>query len=157
MTEYMTQSWRVFLTVAATASALLAACSPKTQTVEAGGDVAIPPAPGVLSSLTSAVPGLTPQQAAVGAGGLLALAKTKLPRDQYAQVVKAWPNSDVLIAEAVKAGAPSQPSSLSDLSSTFSRVGISPDQVSQLIPALGSDLSRRGGQNLANSFVSALR
>jgi len=153
----MTPSRLWSLTAAAITCALLSACSPKTQTVEAAGDVAVRTEPGPISSLASAVPGLSPQQAAIGAGGLLALAKTKLPPDQYAQVVKAFPNSDVLIAEAVKAGAPSQPTSLSSLTPTFSQAGITPDQVNRLIPALGNEVSKRGGQNLANSLLSVLK
>ena len=149
------------LTIAAMAVALTA-CKSKSGTVQtATGDVALPAAPSasseLLSSLTSAVPGLSSQQAALGTGALLGLAKTNMPADQFAIVSGAIPGSAALMSEAVKAGVPSQPSSLSSLTSSLSKFGITPDHIRQLAPALGAAVGKVAGPQVGNALVAALR
>ena len=155
------QSWRLGLTIAVMGFAL-AACKSKSSTVQtATGDVALPTASsaasGLLSSLTGAVPGLSTQQAALGAGALFGLAKTKMPADQFAKISQSVPGTDALVSEAVKAGVPSQPSSLSSLTASLSKFGISPDQVSRLVPALGSAVGKVAGPDVGNALTAVLK
>jgi len=108
--------------------------------------------------VTHAVPGLSTTQAATGVGSLLGLAEAKLPPEQFAQIAKAVPGSNELINGAVKAGLPTSGlTSLSSLTSTFDKAGISPTQVSQMIPAVGDSISKAAGPTVAQNFLSAVR
>jgi uncharacterized protein VcgC/VcgE DUF2780 len=111
----------------------------------------------LLNSLGVAVPGLSQAQSILGAGSLLGLAKGKMPTDQFSQVSKAIPGTDALIAEATKQGLPSTLGSLSDVTSFLGKSGISANQVSQMVPALGKALGGKVSPDLVNSFLGALK
>ena len=111
----------------------------------------------LLSALTSAVPGLSQAQAILGAGGLLGLAKAKMPADQFAQVNSAIPGSEALIGEATKAGLPSIIPGLSSLNSFFSQSDISPAQVNQMVPVIGNAIRSKGGAPPADAFLAAMK
>jgi hypothetical protein len=113
-----------------------------------------------LNSVTSQVPSLSPSQAATGTGSLLGLAQARMPSDQFAQISNAIPGTNALIGGAHKAGLPSANSltDLSSLSGVFQKAGISPDQVSQLVPAVASSISQStAGPSAAQAFLSAIR
>ena len=151
--------------IAAVGVYALTACASKPEALEAAGDV-VPAAAAaagpsassaVVSSLVSAVPGISPVQASLGAGALFTLAKAKLPVDKFDRLVQSVPGADALIATALKAGVPSSPTSLASLTPALSQAGISPDMVSQLIPAVGSVVGKAGGADLASSLLSVLK
>jgi hypothetical protein len=114
-------------------------------------------ASGLLATLQSAVPGLSAQQTSLATGALLALARAKLPPDQFARVTAALPGSNELLGEAARAGLPSDLTDRSSLTQTLSQSGITPSMLDQLVPALGSAVARSGGQDLANTLLAALR
>ena len=107
-------------------------------------------------AITSAIPGLSQAQAALGAGSLLGLAKTKMPAGQYSQVAGAIPGADALVGEAVKQGAPTSPSSLSAVTDFLGKSGISPSQVNQLIPVLTKAISGKVPAEVSSALASAL-
>jgi len=111
----------------------------------------------LVGQLNKAVPGLSHAQTVLGAGSLLRLAKAKMPEEEYSTVGDALPGSAALIKEAEKQGAPKEPSSLSEVTSFLGKSGISPEQVNQLVPALGGALQGKVPDGLSSSFLSALR
>ncbi len=112
-----------------------------------------------LNSVTSQVPGLSPSQAAAGTGSLLGLAQARMPSDQFAQISNAIPGTNALIGGAHKAGLASanELTDLSSLNNVFQKAGISPDQVSQLIPAVANSISQGAGPSAGQAFLSAIR
>ena len=146
----------------ATAVGACHSSSPETTATTSSGEVASSTSSAsssVISSLTSAVPGMSSSQAALGAGSLLGLAQAKMPTDQFSQVANAVPGTSSLIGTAQKAGLPAASSltSLSSITPLLSKAGISPTMVSQLTPALGSIIGAKGGPDLASSFLSAVK
>lgn len=112
----------------------------------------------VLNSLNSAVPGLSQTQSIAAAGSLLGLAKTRMPADQYSQVATAIPGSDALVNEATRLGLPSNSlTGLSGVTDFLSKQGVSADQVSKMVPALGNLLKGKVSPEVLNSFMAALR
>jgi hypothetical protein len=169
----MTTVIRLATALAIGGALFTAGCSPKTATQEAAGDVAaaapaaatstlsgaLSAAGPLLGSLTKSIPGLSQAQAILGSGSLFGLAKAKMPADQFSQLATAVPGTQALVDEATKAGLPASNmlTGLSSLTPLLSKAGISPETVNQLIPALGSAISSSGGQQLANSFLAAVK
>lgn len=112
----------------------------------------------LLTTLTSKVPGLSQEQAALAAGSMLALAQTKMPAGDYSQLVNAVPGAGALVAASQDQGLPSAaaltPASVSQF---LGKAGISPEQASQLTSALGSAIGGMVPGSVANSFASALK
>ena len=137
------------------------ACSGGSSTSAGASPPALPApltaAAPLLNSLMSAVPGLSQAQAILGAGGLLGTAKAKMPADQFSQLNSAVPGAEALIQEAVKAGLPSSIPGLSSLNSFFSKAGITPAQVSQMVPAIGNVIRGKGNAQLADAFQAAVQ
>jgi len=161
-------------TVLAVSGALITGgCKSGTpETVEAAGDVAPAAAPAapalsgalgaaspLIGSLTSSIPGLSQAQAILGAGSLFGLAKAKMPADQFSQLSSAVPGTQALVDEATKAGLPpaNMLTGLSNVTPLLSKAGISPEMVNQLVPALAKAVSSSGGQQLADTFLAAVR
>ena len=111
----------------------------------------------LLSAITSAVPGLSQAQAALGAGSLLGLAKSKLPAGQFAQVAGAIPGADALVSEAVRQGLPSSPTNLTAITDFLSKSGITPAQVNQIIPVLTSAVSGKVPADVAGALAAAFK
>src|SRR4051812_4974004 len=148
----------------------LAACGSSSQPAKpTGAAVGGGPAAGLpagmesaaplINSVTSAVPGLSPSQAATGVGSLLGLAQAKMPANQFAQLSKSIPGTQALIGGAQKAGLPSVGSLTgpSSLTSTLNHAGISPDQVSRMIPAVEKSISQSAGPSVGQAFASAVK
>jgi Protein of unknown function VcgC/VcgE (DUF2780) len=125
--------------------------------VSAGLPSALSAAAPLINSLMSAVPGLSQAQTILGAGGLLGLAKAKMPAGQYSQVAGALPGAEALVGEAVRQGAPSMPSGLSQVTDFLSKSGISANQVSQLASALGNAVQGKVPADVATAFATALK
>jgi|RhiMetdeSRZDD1v2_1073273.scaffolds.fasta_scaffold33219_3 uncharacterized protein VcgC/VcgE DUF2780 len=171
----MTLTNRLVAALAVGTAVVLSGCAKKTGTVtqEAAGAVSPPPSPspsalsgalapaaGLLSGLTSSIPGMSQAQAILGAGSVLGVAKAKLPADQYSQVANAVPGANALVDEALKAGLPALNSltGMSSVSSFLSKAGISPQMASQLVPALSKAITSGGGsQALVDAFTAAVQ
>ena len=110
----------------------------------------------IIGAITSAVPGLSQVQAALGAGSLLGLAKAKMPAGQFSQIASAIPGANALVSEAAKKGAPSAPSGLSSMTDFLSKSGISAGQVSQLAGVLTNAVSGKVPADVASAFAAAL-
>jgi hypothetical protein len=107
--------------------------------------------------MTGAVPGLSQAQAILGTGSLLGLAKGKMPSDQFSQISGAIPGADALVGEAVKQGLPSGLTGLSGLTGFLGKSGVSPDQITKMVPVLTGALSGKVSPDLASGFAAALR
>lgn len=141
-----------------TACATLSACGGNpAPAAPAGLSSALSAAGPLLSSLSTAVPGLSQAQSILGLGSLLGLAKAKLPADQFSKIGGAIPGGDALLAEAVKQGLPSGLGSLADVTGFLGKSGISASQVSQMVPVLGSAVSGKVSPDIATSFLTALK
>jgi hypothetical protein len=103
-----------------------------------GAAAAAVPAGGLNDMLTSQL-GLTPEQAKGGVGSILSYAQGKLPAADFDKVAAAIPGG----ADAAKAAGPI--SDQTGLTSAFSKLGISPEQANQLIPAVTQYVSKVAG------------
>lgn len=154
------QSLRVFSLRAALIAmpALLVGCSGNAApSSTAGLSSALSAAGPLLNSLSGAVPGLSQAQAILGAGSLLGLAKAKMPTDQFSQIAGAIPGADALVGEAVSKGLPSSLSGLSDITSFLGGSGITPDQITKMIPVLTNAVKGKVSPELATGLLSALQ
>jgi uncharacterized protein VcgC/VcgE DUF2780 len=111
----------------------------------------------LLNAVSAAVPGLSQAQTALGLGSLFGLARQKMPADQYAQVTSALPGSDALVTEAMKHGLPSNLGGLPDVTGFLAKSGISVDQVSRMIPAIGNSMAGRVPPETGTAFFNALK
>jgi hypothetical protein len=123
----------------------------------------------LISTLTKSL-SITPEQAAGGAGSLFGLAKTKLTADQFAKVAKVVPGMDGLL-KAAPAAAPAGtdamssmtsmlPSSIGGLASvagSFQKLGLSPEMVGKFLPIMSKYVQTKGGSNVANMLMGALK
>lgn len=144
--------------VVACATVVAAGCGGKTSAATPGGlPGGLSAAGPILSAVSGAVPGLSQAQSILGVGSLLGLAKAKMPAGQFSQIGGALPGADALIGEATKQGLPSTLGSLADVTSFLGKSGISPNQVTQMIPAIGNLLQGKVSPDLATAFLSALK
>jgi hypothetical protein len=112
----------------------------------------------LVNSLMSQIPGLNQLQAVGGAGALLGLAQGKLPATDFSKLTSLVPNVDQMIGQAKKAGGlPASLNSLADLSGTFSKLGISNDQASKLVPATTNFFTQKGGAEVGNMLAGVLK
>lgn len=116
--------------------------------------------------------GVTQPQAEGGAGAIFNLAKETLSPPEFSQVAQAVPNMDQLLAAA-----PQKPSSLGGMlgsgsslfggvakdlegmagvTSAFSKLGLSPDMVSQFSQIILSFVQGNGGEATKNLLASVL-
>jgi hypothetical protein len=147
-------------------AASLMMCGALLQVIGCGGatsPVAIPGVPTglnaaapLLSSLGSAVPGLSQSQAILGAGSLLGLAKAKMPASQYSQI-SAIPGADALVGEAVQQGLPTDVTGRAGLAGFLSQSGISPNQINQMVPVLTGAVKGKVSPEVAGGFLAALQ
>jgi len=103
----------------------------------------------LVSSLTSGL-GVNPEQAVGGTGAMLGLAQSKLSPEQFASISNAIPGaSDITKAAGPLIGA-SPVTSMTDVNSAFSKLGMSPDMVSKFEPVLGDAVAKGGGPQAAS-------
>jgi hypothetical protein len=115
------------------------------------------PGGGLLSSLTSEL-GVNENQALVGAGSLLGLAKEKLSADDFARVAGVIPGSDGIMKKAIEIGGISGPiGSITNLAPVFSRVGMGSDMIGKFVPVLTGFVGSAGGKKLGSLLDSALK
>ena len=117
-----------------------------------------------LVSQLSGVLGSTPEQAAGAAGAIFSFAKGNLNRVTWSQISAAIPGVDEMMHEVPArpdTAAPLPDSSFygrggSSLAGAFSRLGLSPDQVSKAAPVVTDYVSKVAGADLGKAFATAL-
>ena len=119
--------------------------------------------PELVGQLTQQL-GVTPTQAAGGAGALLGLAKTKLKPEEFSQVSSAIPGTDALLKAApVPKGAlggmlgSSGIGGLASLAGSFKELGLSPDMAGKMVPVLGKFVESKGSAGAAKLLLGALK
>lgn len=109
----------------------------------------------MVDSLSSDL-GVTPQQAAGGAGALLAMAQNHLSPEQFSGVLAKVPGLDSLLGGDGGGMASSMLgniTSLEGVSKAFSALGLSPDMISQFAPKI---LGFLGGEGVAGPVLERL-
>jgi hypothetical protein len=115
------------------------------------------PGGGLLSSLTSEL-GVNENQALVGAGSLLGLAKEKLSADDFAKVAGAIPGSDGIMKKAMEIGGINGPiGNIANLAPVFSRVGMGSDMIGKFVPVLTDFVGSAGGKKLGGLLDGVLK
>jgi hypothetical protein len=120
--------------------------------------------PELVSMLTKEL-GVTPAQAAGGAGALLGLAKTRLKPADFATVSAAVPGTDALVkaAPAPSVGGVSLPASaggaagLASLGGAFTKLGLSPESAAKFAPVLMKYVNGKGATQAAALLGQVLK
>lgn len=111
----------------------------------------------LVDSLSSEL-GVSGQQAAGGAGALLAMAKSNLSGDQFSGVLNKVPGLESLLGGGEGGGLASSVlgnvSSMQGVTKAFSALGMSPDMVSQFAPKI---LAFLGGQGVGGQLLGSLK
>jgi Protein of unknown function VcgC/VcgE (DUF2780) len=110
----------------------------------------------MVSGLTSSL-GLTATQASGGAGALLGLAQESLAKEDWSKLASVIPGTSSLISEAKKLGGISKFGSLAALAPAFTKMGLSPDQVTKLTPAVTEQVTKAAGADLGAKFGAAMK
>ena len=113
-------------------------------------------AAGLTDSLTSSL-GLSTNQAAQGTAALLSLAEEKLPASSWTKIMDSMGGLDGLMNAVKGMGLPSPIGDLSGLSGTFSKLGISSDQVTKMIPKVSDYIGQAAGSDIGNQVLNALK
>ena len=117
--------------------------------------------PGVNNDLTSslgkALGGASPTQTAGAAGSIFGLAKSRLSPEDFSKVASAVPGMDGLLAAAPAVSGEVPAKGLDSLTSSFTKLGLSPDMVSKAIPAVIGYVSKSGGKNVGKLLKGVLK
>jgi hypothetical protein len=109
---------------------------------------------------------ITPKQAEGAAGTLFGVAKGKLKPADFAKVAAAVPNMEGLLAAApaMTSGASVDPlggagglGGMAAAAGTLSKLGLKPETISRLAPALVKAVQTKGGPEVAQLLQSALK
>lgn len=114
--------------------------------------------------------GITPGQAQGAAGTLFGLAKTKLSVDDFAKVAGAVPNMEGLL-KAAPVGAAKSPTSdllaglagssglgaVAGVAGPLMKLGLKPDTIAKLAPALVKAVQSKGGAEVAGLLAGAFK
>jgi len=110
----------------------------------------------LISSLTSGL-GLNATQAVGGAGALLGLAQTNLASGDWSKIAAAIPQASGLISEAKTLGGISKFTDLAGLSSAFTKMGLSTDQVKGVSSSLTDFVSKAAGPEVGTALAGAIK
>jgi hypothetical protein len=110
-----------------------------------------------MSSLGKAMGGATPEQTAGAAGSIFGLAKSRLSPQDFLKVSGAVPGMDGLLKAAPQVSGPPSPTGLDSLTSSFTKLGLSPDMVSKAIPAVTKYVSKSGGKDVGKLLSGVLK
>jgi len=113
-------------------------------------------AKGLTDSLTSDL-GLSTSQATQGTGALLSLAEEKLPASSWTKITDSVGGLDGLMKATKGLGLPSPIGDLSGLTNTFSKLGISPGQVTKMVPEVSDYIGRAAGGDIGNQLLSVFK
>ena len=111
----------------------------------------------VVNDVQSSVPGLTPTQTAQGIGAVLFYAEQSMQPGDFKKVKNAFPGSDAMMNEGTKLGMPSEMYGLTSLSGSLKNIGISQDQLNQLVPAMTEVVSGKAGPEVAQKFAEVFK
>ena len=137
------------------------------QSAEAAA-AAVKASPDLVNSLAKEIGG-TPQQAAGAAGALFGVAKSKLSPGDFAQVSKAVPGMDSLLAAApilaaasggaggAIAKAAGGAGGLASAAQAFTKLGLKPEMVSKAIPILTQFVTKSGGAGVGSLLAGVLK
>jgi hypothetical protein len=114
--------------------------------------------------------GITPRQAEGAAGSLFGVAKSRLGADDFAKVAGAVPNMEGLLkaapaadakaaAAAALAGSGTGAGGLGTMAAAagaMSKLGLKPDMIAKLTPALVKFVQTKGGAEVASLLAGAL-
>ena len=135
---------------------LVIGCSSGTKSAPEAMPAGIADAAPVLNAVTAAVPGLSQTQAILGAGSIFALARIKMPLDQFSAISGSIPGSDALASEAMAKGLPNSITGMADVTKFLKKEGISSEQVSKLITAVGNEVKSKVQPDIATAFMGAI-
>lgn len=129
-------------------------CSGASSNMPAG----LAPASDVLQSLSGAIPGLSFEQAAIGAGSLLGLAEANMTPDTFDELMDDLPGAGTLLSHARAAGLPNtdELTNLAGLRGVMSDSGITAAQQSDLPSAFGALVSEHTSPDLGRAFMNAI-
>jgi hypothetical protein len=113
-------------------------------------------AAGLTDSLTNSL-GLTTTQATQGTAAMLSLAEEKLPASSWSKIMDNMGGLDGLMSAAKGMGLPSPIGDLSGLSDTFSKLGISSEQVTKMIPKVSDYIGQAAGSDIGDQVLNALK
>ena len=124
------------------------------------GHSQIPSIPGVdsgfIGSLGKAMGGATTAQSEGAAGSIFGLAKSRLSPSDFNKVWTAVPGMDGLLKAAPDVG-PLPATGLDSLTTSFSKLGLSPDMVSKAIPAVTKYVGKAGGKDVGKMLGNVLK
>ena len=123
--------------------------------------------PELVDQLTKGL-SVTPAQATGGAGALFSLAKTRLSPADFGKVAAAVPGMGSFLKAAPPADKSSGLSSLTgalpggigglaSATTSFQKLGLSPDMVGKFVPVLTQFVQSKGGTNVASLLSGALQ
>jgi hypothetical protein len=109
--------------------------------------------------------GVSEEQATGGSGAVFKEAKNNMDPGDYTQLLKAVPGIDSLISKAPQAGGLAgkassllggSAGSMTGLTDSFSKLGLSPDMVNQFVPVILDFVQSEGGQQAMTLLKNAL-
>jgi hypothetical protein len=170
MTAYRVLVGFVLALLALSGSAIRAVQVPATaaKPATAAAAAAVKASPELVGALSKEI-GASPEQAAGAAGALFAVAKSRLSANEFAQVAKAVPGMDSLLAAAPAvgggmagavskvAGTGGSAGSLATAAAAFSKLGLQPDLVAKAVPVLTSFVTKSGGATVGSLLGGALK
>ena len=105
-----------------------------------------------LSSL-----GISPEQAIGGVGALLTMTKGKLNPSDFMKVTGAIPYANTLMKSAQDMGVPMSISNMAGLDKVFKGLDMSPDMIGKMIPEVAKFAGKKGGDDVTNLLMGALK
>ena len=111
---------------------------------------------GLTSTLVNRL-GVTETQAAGGVGSMLAFAQQHLAAGDFDLVAKAIPGSEKYLSMAKQLLGGTPVSDKAGLQGAFSKLGMSPNMVSQFSPIVTDYVSKSGGQQAGNLLAGVLK
>jgi hypothetical protein len=109
--------------------------------------------------------GVTKEQAEGGAGAIFKRAKSNLSAKDFGKVANVVPQMDTLLkaapeiekSEGLAGGALGKLGGLSSLSSSFSKLGLSPDMIGKFTPIILSYVQSEGGNSIKDLLSKAVK
>ena len=112
----------------------------------------------LMSSMSKALGGASPTQAAGAAGAIFGMAQSRLSADDFAKVSKAVPGMAGLLKAAPAVGAEGYGASgLAGLTSSFTKLGLKPEMVTQVLPIVTQYVTKSGGAEVGKLLASVLK
>jgi hypothetical protein len=129
---------------------LLGACSSMESMMGMGASSSLP------STLTKQL-GVTDGQAAGGVGAILAFAQQRLAAGDFDLIAKAIPGSETYLGMAKQLLGGAGINDKAGLQSAFSKLGMSPNMVSQFAPIVTDYVGKAGGGQASNLLAGLLK